>query len=63
MNSVAEKSYTSATTGTPLLGDTIGENLDRTAARYPGRLALVDLPSGARFTYRELRNEGDSHGS
>ena len=46
MNSVAEKSYTSATSDTPLLGDTIGENLDRTAARYPDRLALVDLPSG-----------------
>jgi fatty-acyl-CoA synthase len=60
MNSVAEKSYTSATSGTPLLGDTIGENLDRTAARYPDRLALVDLPSGARFTYRELVDEVDA---
>ncbi len=43
MDSVAEKSYTSATSETPLLGDTIGENLDRTAARYPDRLALVDV--------------------
>jgi len=60
MNSVAEKSYTSATSGTPLLGDTIGENLVRTAARYPDRLALVDLPSGARFTYRELVDEVDA---
>src|SRR5580692_9117874 len=57
---MAEKSYTSAISGTPLLGDTIGENLDRTAARYPDRLALVDLPSGARFTYRELLNEVDA---
>ncbi len=60
MSSVAEKSYTSATSGTPLLGDTIGENLDRTVAAYPDRLALVDLPTGARFSYRELRAEVDA---
>ena len=48
---MAEKSYTSATSDTPLLGDTIGENLDRTVARYPDRLALVDLPAGIRLSY------------
>ena len=32
---MAEKSYTSAISDTPLLGDTIGENLDRTVSRFP----------------------------
>src|ERR1700678_3140020 len=60
MMSVVEKSYTSATSDTPLLGDTIGENLDRTAGRYPDRLPLVDLPSGTRLSYQELRDEVDA---
>src|SRR6202789_4346812 len=57
---MAEKSYTSAVSDTPLLGDTIGENLDRTVARYPDRLALVDLPAGLRLTYAELNAEVDA---
>jgi len=60
MKSVAEKSYTSATSDTPLLGDTIGENLDRTVARYPDRLALVDLPAGIRLSYTGLNAEVDA---
>ena len=57
---MAEKSYTSATSDTPLLGDTIGENLNRTVARYPDRLALVDRPAGLRLTYAELNAEVDA---
>ena len=38
----------------PLLGDTIGDNLDRTVARFPDREALVDVPTGRRWTYAEL---------
>jgi fatty-acyl-CoA synthase len=34
-----------------LLGDTIGRNLDRAIAAYPEREALVDVPSGRRWTY------------
>jgi fatty-acyl-CoA synthase len=56
----AELSYTSATSDTPLLGDTIGANFDRTVARFPGRLALVDVPAGLRYTYAELRDEVDA---
>src|SRR5579863_649930 len=56
----AELSYTSATSGTPLLGDTIGQNLNRTVARYPGRLALVDRPAGLRLSYAELNAEVDA---
>src|ERR1700689_4417390 len=57
---MAEKSYTSAISDTPLLGDTIGENLNRTVARYPDRLALVDPPGGLRLTYAELNAEVDA---
>jgi fatty-acyl-CoA synthase len=56
----AELSYSSATSDTPLLGDTIGANFDRTVARFPGRLALVDVPAGLRYTYAELRDEVDA---
>ena len=55
-----ELSYTSATSDTPLLGDTIGGNFDRTAVRFPGRLALVDVPAGLRYTYAELKDEVDA---
>src|ERR1700735_3199745 len=57
---MGEKSYTSATSDIPLLGDTIGENLDRTVARSPDRLALVDLPAGIRLSYAELNAEVDA---
>jgi fatty-acyl-CoA synthase len=57
---MTEKSYTSAISDTPLLGDTIGENLDRTVSRYPDREALVDVPAGRRWTYAELAAEVDA---
>src|SRR6201986_982165 len=56
----AELSYTSATSGTPLLGDTIGANFDRTVAAFPDRDALVDVPAGLRYSYAELRDEVDA---
>jgi fatty-acyl-CoA synthase len=55
-----EFSYTSATSDTPLLGDTIGANFDRTATAFPDRLALVDVPAGLRYTYAELKDEVDA---
>jgi fatty-acyl-CoA synthase len=57
---MAEKSYTSAISDTPLLGDTIGENLDRTVSRFPDREALIDVPAGRRWTYAELAAEVDA---
>lgn len=54
MTTRALPSYDSGPSPTPLLGDTIGANLDRTAAAHPDREALVDIPSGRRWTYREL---------
>ncbi len=34
-------SYVSGASAVPLLGETIGQQLDRTVARFPDRLALV----------------------
>ncbi len=47
-------SYTHGTSGTPLLGDTIGADLVRTVAAWPDREALVDVGSGRRWTYAEF---------
>src|ERR1700759_2688317 len=55
-----ELSYTSAVSGPPLLGDTVGGNFDRTAAAFPDRLALVDVQAGLRYSYAELRAEVDA---
>jgi fatty-acyl-CoA synthase len=56
----AVSSYSSGTSLVPLLGETIGDNLDRTVAAFGGRDALVDAPSGRRWTYRELAAEVDA---
>jgi len=53
-------SYASGVSLTPLLGDTIGDNLDRTARAFPHRDALIDRPSGRRWTYAELTAEVDA---
>ncbi|WP_018547088.1 AMP-binding protein [Streptomyces sp. LaPpAH-108] len=52
-------SYTHGTGDTALLGDTIGANLRRTAATWPDREALVDVPSGRRWTYAEFTVDVD----
>ncbi|MFF2569340.1 AMP-binding protein [Streptomyces sp. NPDC058084] len=44
-------SYAHGVSDTALLGDTIGANLDRAVATWPEREALVDVPSGRRWTY------------
>lgn len=53
-------SYTSGAWNTPLLGDTIGDNFDRTVARHGDRDALVDRATGRRWTYTELAAEVDA---
>ncbi|MGH3318945.1 MAG: AMP-binding protein [Streptosporangiaceae bacterium] len=53
-------SYSHGTSDTPLLGQTIGENLERSAAQFPDRDALVDYPSGRRWTYAEFDADLDS---
>ncbi|MFI9594519.1 AMP-binding protein [Nonomuraea sp. NPDC052265] len=47
-------SYASGVSTLPLLGETIGENLERAAARYADREALVEMASGRRWTYAEF---------
>ncbi|MEV6275842.1 AMP-binding protein [Nocardia sp. NPDC051832] len=55
-----QPSYASGVSEAPLLGDTIGANFDRAVAAHPNREALVDVPSGRRWTYRELAAAIDS---
>ena len=47
-------SYACGTSTVPLLGETIGANLARTAARHPTREALVECATGRRWTYAQL---------
>jgi fatty-acyl-CoA synthase len=47
-------SYSHGTFDTPLLGDTIGDHFERTAARVADRPALVSRHQGVRMTYAEL---------
>src|SRR6185436_5531335 len=47
-------SYANGPSTEPLLGETIGANLLRTAARFGPREVLVDMSSGRRWTYAEL---------
>ncbi|NMH98047.1 AMP-binding protein [Pseudonocardia acidicola] len=56
----AVPSYASGTSDVPLLGDTIGDNVDRTAAAMPDAEALVEVATGRRWTYAELREEIDT---
>ncbi|MFD5248997.1 AMP-binding protein [Amycolatopsis sp. NPDC058340] len=53
-------SYASGISDTPLLGDTIGDNFDRTVAAFGDRDALVDRAAGKRWTYTELAAEVDA---
>ncbi|GAB2919228.1 AMP-binding protein [Streptomyces heilongjiangensis] len=52
-------SYAHGTSGTALLGDTIGANLDRAVAAWPEREVLVDVPSGRRWTYARFAADVD----
>ncbi|MCW3017111.1 MAG: AMP-binding protein [Solirubrobacterales bacterium] len=47
-------SYAHGTSTVPLLGDTIGSNLERTAARVPHRPAIISCHQGVRLTYAEF---------
>ncbi|MFM1724709.1 AMP-binding protein [Rhodococcus sp. PAM 2766] len=53
-------SYASGTWDAPMLGDTIGDNFDRTVAAHGERDALIDRGSGRRWTYRELAGDVDA---
>ncbi|HEY0637408.1 MAG TPA: AMP-binding protein [Pseudonocardiaceae bacterium] len=53
-------SYSSGISDTPLLGDTIGDNLDRTVAAHGDRTVLVEAHTGSRWTYAEFRADVDA---
>ncbi|GAA1749850.1 AMP-binding protein [Aeromicrobium alkaliterrae] len=53
-------SHTVGDTAAPLLETTIGTNLRETVARHATREALVDVPSGRRWTYAELLRDVDA---
>ncbi|MFD0683551.1 AMP-binding protein [Actinomadura fibrosa] len=50
-------SYASGVSAAPLLGDTIGANLDRTVAAFADRDALVERATGRRWTYDQLADD------
>ncbi|HZO78915.1 MAG TPA: AMP-binding protein, partial [Solirubrobacteraceae bacterium] len=52
-------SYAHGACDQPLLGESIGQNLDRIAARYPQAAALVSRHQGIRYNYREFAEAVD----
>src|SRR5947208_1591686 len=54
------KSYAKGETEPPLLEETIGANLERTVARFPGREAMVEVATGRRWTWAELDRDVDA---
>jgi len=54
MDMASKPSYVHGASPVALLGETIGQNLDRTAARVPDNDALVSAHQGLRMTYAEF---------
>ena len=54
------RSYASGVANKPLIGETIGENLERTVARFGDREALVVRHQQVRLTYAELNEQVDA---
>ncbi|CAB4707173.1 MAG: AMP-binding protein [Actinobacteria bacterium] len=52
-------SYASGTSAVPLLGQTIGDNLEDTVRRFGEREALVVVHEGKRWTYTQLNDDVD----
>lgn len=53
-------SYDAGPTERPILHQTVGRNFERTVARYPDAVALVDLAQRQRYSYAELNGEIDA---
>ncbi len=54
-------SYASGTSTMPLIGQTIGENLERAAATWPDNEALVVVHQEVRLTYRQFDDEVNAY--
>ena len=59
MSAASPLSYSHGASTEPLLGETIGANLHRLAARYGANEALVDSPAGRRWTYTQFDADSD----
>src|SRR2546427_9518893 len=53
------RSYSHGISAIPLLGETIGENLQRTAERYESRDALVVRAQNLRWSWGQLLDQVD----
>ncbi len=53
-------SYVHGAHDMPLLGETLGQNLDRTAARVPDHPALIVRSQGVHWTYAELVRQAEA---
>ncbi len=62
MPAASQLSYSHGASPVPLLGETIGDNLRRIAVQYPASEALVDMPTGRRWTYAQLDADSDTVG-
>jgi len=60
MSGGTQLSYSHGTSATALLGETIGENLRRVAAMFGGSEAVVDVPTGRRWTYQQFDADTDA---
>jgi fatty-acyl-CoA synthase len=60
MTPASEQSYSHGASAQPLLGETIGGNLHRMATRHPASEAIVDVPTGRRWSYEQLDADTDS---
>jgi fatty-acyl-CoA synthase len=60
MTRAAQPSYSHGASDIPLLGETIGDNLRRIAAAFPDHEAVVDVPSGRRWTYAQFDADTDT---
>ena len=56
---MAALAYARGDTGTPLLEETIGRNLESMVARFPDRDALVSMHQGIRQTYQAFNHSVD----
>jgi len=60
MPTATSLSYSHGTSSTPLLGETIGDNLRRIAGQFGDSEVVVDVPSGRRWTYRQFDADTDA---
>ena len=58
--SMTAPSYVHGATAVPLIGETLGQNFDRTVARWGDRPALVVRQQGLRWSYCELGEKVDA---